>query len=134
MKNFVVIACLLTISCAARLSEVKKFHNHFKTCVYELNVPEELTIDVTKCLLQKYHAIDEQGFIIPEQLFINFQNMITNESKFYQAQAIASSCINLAYEGPGSNDEKSLTAIKCGILIIKNLFDKEIRDIFEKAQ
>ncbi|CAL1676516.1 unnamed protein product [Lasius platythorax] len=135
MKNLLLVACLLTISFASDPAKVKKFYDSIDTCVQELHTPgvpkksplniEQYTPDIVLCSLHKHDMIDEQGLIIKEKLFENFDNIISDETKLRQAKEIISMCIEQAYQSPVSNYEKTMAVINCGTRVI---------DLFEKPQ
>ncbi|CAL1674305.1 unnamed protein product [Lasius platythorax] len=122
MKILVLVACLLTISYAGDPQILQAFYDNYGNCRNELNVPE-WTPEVTKCMLQHDELIDEQGIIKKEELLTKFENIISDETNLSQAKEIVSTCYDQAYQGSGSNDEKTITTIQCA-MHVNDLFDK----------
>ncbi|XP_072754069.1 uncharacterized protein [Anoplolepis gracilipes] len=123
MKKLVLIAYFLAISYASDPTKLKKLFDTYIDCLQELNVPG-YTPEVILCSLQKYELIDEQGLIKKDELFRNFDDLISDKDKLYTATQAASICLEQAKQDSSkNNDEKTMTVIKCGKPIIA-LFDK----------
>ncbi|XP_029671973.1 uncharacterized protein LOC115240755 isoform X2 [Formica exsecta] len=93
MKTLVLMTCLLTISYAADPQILKTFYDDYASCLEELNV-QQWTPEVAKCKMQKDGLIDEQGVIKKEELFAEYDNIISDETNLSQAKEIASTCID----------------------------------------
>ncbi|XP_072754033.1 venom allergen 4-like [Anoplolepis gracilipes] len=122
MKNFVLIACLLTIFYASKSEKVKEVYNNSDKCIQIYSVSQEFTPLLIKCVLQKLNMIDKQGSIKKNELITYFDNIISNKTKLNQTKYIVSTCIDQANHDPGNNDIKTMTAINCGMSVI-DLFD-----------
>ncbi|XP_072754399.1 venom allergen 2-like [Anoplolepis gracilipes] len=127
MKNFMLMACLLAISYASNPAKVKELYDYSDICFRELNVPNEYTPFVAKCVLQKLKMINEQDLLNKDKLMPYYDNIISDELKLHQAKYIVSTCIDRANQGPGSNDEKTMLAITCAMPVIP-LFDKPLQE------
>ncbi|XP_025269031.1 uncharacterized protein LOC112639413 [Camponotus floridanus] len=122
MKTFMLVACLLTLSYAGDPQILKTFYDNYGNCMNELNV-QQWTPEVVKCTLQNDNMINEQGEIKKEELLARFNDIISDESNLNQAKQTLTTCYEQAYQGPGNNDEKIMTTIRCS-MHITDLFDE----------
>ncbi|XP_025262637.1 uncharacterized protein LOC105253669 [Camponotus floridanus] len=119
MKTLALVACFLTISYAVD-PQVTQSYNNYASCIKEFNV-QEWTPEVIKCVMEKDKVIDEQGLVNKEKLFANYDKLISDAAKLKEAKDISTTCFQQAQSG--SNDEKTMTAIRCAVHVAE-LFDK----------
>ncbi|KAM0735147.1 hypothetical protein ACS0PU_011260 [Formica fusca] len=116
MKIFVLVACVLTIAAMIYADDVEtgqNFGQDLITCAAELNLPQELSVHVIKCMFEKNSLINEQGMLKKDEILRYFGNISPNQQ---QLQQIAS-CIDYAEtRGEESNDKKTLVGIQCILL------------------
>ncbi|XP_025269032.1 uncharacterized protein LOC112639414 [Camponotus floridanus] len=119
MKTLALVTCFLTISYAVD-PQVTRLYNYYASCIKEFNV-QEWTPEVCKCVMEKDKVIDEQGLINKEKLYANLDKLISDPAKLKEAKDITTTCLPQAQSG--SNDEKTMSLIRCAVHVTK-LFDK----------
>ncbi|XP_025269034.1 uncharacterized protein LOC112639415 [Camponotus floridanus] len=119
MKTLALVTCFLTISFAVD-PPVTQLYNYYASCIKEFNV-QEWTPEVCKCVMEKYKVIDEQGSINKEKVFFNIDKLISDPAKLKKTKDIITTCLQQAQSG--SNDEKTMSFIRCAIHVTE-LFDK----------
>ncbi|XP_072754220.1 uncharacterized protein [Anoplolepis gracilipes] len=124
MKTLILMACLLTISYAGDPAKLKEFYDSYAACIKELNVPDAWSIEVGVCTLQKHKMVDDQGLFIKDKILANLPNIISDDAKLHQAQDVVNSCSDKATQASGSNDDKNVAFVKCGISAV-DLVDKQ---------